>query len=227
MKNNIGWLSTFVLMFFLSACQEKTTGLINPSNYSSPIKVACVGNSITYGYDIEHRDSLSYPAQLQRLLGADWEVRNFGVSGRTLLSKGDYPYINEDAFEEAKAFLPDVVLIKLGTNDSKPQNWAFKNEFLPDYRSLVESFQALNPKVVVVLLKAVPAFSARWDINDSIINNYANLMIESLAKSMDLPLIDLYTPMLEHDELFPDSIHPNAEGAAIIASIIYSELTGK
>ena len=74
------------------------------------IKIACVGNSITFGSGIKDRGSDSYPAVLNRLLGTDkYEVRNFGVSARTLLSKGDHPYINEQAYRDAKAFNPNIV----------------------------------------------------------------------------------------------------------------------
>ena len=85
------------------------------------IKVACIGNSITFGHGLKKEET--YPVQLQNLLGAEWKVENFGVSGRTLLSHGDFPYIKEKAFLNAKEFAPDVVIIKLGTNDAKPQNW--------------------------------------------------------------------------------------------------------
>jgi lysophospholipase L1-like esterase len=86
------------------------------------IKVACIGNSITYGSGIQDREKYAYPSQLQQMLGRGWEVKNFGISGRTLLKKGDYPYRNEQAFSDAKNFNPDVVIIKLGTNDTKPWN---------------------------------------------------------------------------------------------------------
>ncbi len=66
------------------------------------IKVACVGDSITFGFTIENRDQNSYPAQLGRLLGKNWEVKNFGVIGATLLKKGDMPYWKQKAW----AYLP-------------------------------------------------------------------------------------------------------------------------
>jgi acyl-CoA thioesterase-1 len=89
--------------------------------------VACVGDSITYGAGITDRVNLGYPAQLQRLLrqyDRSWEVRNFGVSGTTLLSRGDLPYIRQTAYDDAQACHPDLVIINLGTNDSKPQKLA-------------------------------------------------------------------------------------------------------
>ena len=79
------------------------------------IKVACVGNSITYGAGISNREKNSYPAQLQYYLGDDYEVRNFGSNGATAQSDGDYPYVRTGVYGESKNFLPDIVLIKLGT----------------------------------------------------------------------------------------------------------------
>lgn len=105
------------------------------------IKVACLGNSITYGATISNREQNSYPAQLQAYLGTAYEVKNFGVSGTTLLSKGDYPYIHTKEFAEARAFLPQIVLIKLGTNDTKPQNWRYKDSFKKDYQNLIDTIR--------------------------------------------------------------------------------------
>src|SRR5687767_13185756 len=101
------------------------------------IKVACIGNSITAG---------GYPTLLQEQLGASWEVRNFGVSGSTLLRNGDHPYNKTQTFAAAKAFNPDVVIIKLGTNDSKPQNWKYAVEYQPNYTQLIRELQALPSK---------------------------------------------------------------------------------
>lgn len=224
--NTIGLLLFLMLANFISATAQNTA-IVNIPNYDHTIKVACVGNSITYGYGIEHRDSLSYPAQLGRLLGNLWEVRNFGVSARTLLSKGDHPYINEQAYVDVKNFKPDIVLIKLGTNDTKPHNWKYKDEFKSDYKALIKSFQVLDSHPVVVLLKAVPAFPDRWGITDSTIRLEVNPMVEELAIELELPFIDLYTPMANHGDLFRDKIHPNSEGAGIIATIIYKKLVGE
>lgn len=220
-------LVLFLLLANFAITTAQNTVIVDTTYYSNVIKVASVGNSITYGYGIAQRDSLSYPAQLGRLLGNKWEVKNYGVSSRTLLSKGDHPYINEKAYIDAKNLQPDVVLIMLGTNDTKPHNWQYKNEFKTDYKALVESFQLLESHPIVVLLKAVPAFPDRWGISDSTIRLEMNPMVAELANEMNLPLIDLYTPMVNHDKLFPDNIHPNAEGAGIMANIIYKKLTGR
>ena len=90
--------------------------------FGQKIKVACVGNSITYGAGIVNREKNSYPAQLQVYLGDKYEVRNFGSNGATAFHEGDYPYVQTEAYKQAIAYSPDIVFIKLGTNDSKPQN---------------------------------------------------------------------------------------------------------
>ena len=92
-------------------------------------KLACVGDSITHGSGTKIPARESYPAQLAGLLGPGWDVRNFGVSGATLLDKGDRPYTRQRLYKAALDFKADVVVILLGTNDSKPQNWKFKEEF--------------------------------------------------------------------------------------------------
>ena len=199
---------------------------IDPANYSLPVKVACIGNSITFGSGISDRSRDSYPAQLGRMLGNHWVVRNFGVGGRTMLKKGDFPYWKEDAYAEAKAFLPDVVIIKLGTNDTKPQNWKFSGEFLANSRAMVRELKSLSSHPVIYLCLPVPAYASRWGINDSIIVHGVIPAIEKLAKEEKLQVIDLYSALSGMEELFPDQIHPNATGAGLMAKIISKHLTG-
>ena len=98
------------------------------------VRVACVGNSITYGARIKNQSHDSYPAVLGRLLGDKYWVKNFGVSARTMLNKGDHPYMKEQAYQQALAFNPNIVVIKLGTNDSKSFNWVYKADFIKIHR---------------------------------------------------------------------------------------------
>ena len=212
------------VLFFLAFSVLVITGFtqpIDPSKYQSPVKVACIGNSITYGSGIDNRPLNSYPAQLQRMLGDKWIVRNFGVGGRTLLKKGDFPFWNEEAYAQAKAFLPDVVIIKLGTNDTKPQNWKFSNEFYYDYKAMIKELKALSSHPIIYVCKPVPVYASRWGINDSIVVHGVIPAVEKLAKEENLPVIDLYTALSGKASLFPDHIHPNAEGAGLMAKTIY------
>ncbi|MDE6651796.1 MAG: sialate O-acetylesterase, partial [Paramuribaculum sp.] len=109
---------------------------------ANPKKVACVGNSITYGYLVEDREQNAYPKQLGNMLGKDYEVGNFGRSGATLLTKGHNPYVKTQQFKDALAFKPDIILVHLGVNDTDPRNWPhYNSEFITDYIALIDSFR--------------------------------------------------------------------------------------
>lgn len=182
------------------------------------IKVACIGNSITYGYGFNNRRS--YPTQLDSLLGNGWEVKNFGVPGATMLRKGDAPYHKQvPTFFDVKDYNPDVVIIKLGTNDSKPENWKYAGDFVNDYDSMIAELNSLSSKPFIIVCTPVPAYSFGWGIRDSVIRVELPLL-EAIAKKHSLKLINLYMPLLNHKEWFPDGIHPNEYGLAEMARII-------
>jgi lysophospholipase L1-like esterase len=197
---------------------------IDPAKHSSPIRVACVGDSITQGSGTKGNP---YPKQLQELLGDSWNVGNFGVSGRTLLRKGDHPYWNEKAYQNALAFKPDVVIIKLGTNDTKPQNFAHEKEFAADLRDLAKSFLDLESKPRVFLCRPVPVVGqGNFRITEE---NLQKLMphIEAVAKELKLGIIDMHAALKDKPQLIPDRVHPNAEGALEMAKTAFTALTGK
>jgi len=186
------------------------------------IRIACVGNSITFGATIENREMNSYPAQLGSLLGNNYEVRNFGKSGSTLLRKGNSPYWNSDQYKQALDFQPDWVFIKLGTNDSKPVNRIFLNEYVQDYKDLVSSFQQLPSHPRVVLLLPTPVFlTDTTTITDSVIKEKILTMVRKVAYDTGCEVINLYNLLIDSPQLFPDKVHPSAAGATLIAKRIY------
>lgn len=133
------------------------------------IKIACIGNSITYGVGTRNPAKDSYPAVLGQMLGDGYEVRNFGVSARTMLMKGDNPYMKEERYRQALDYNPDIVTIKLGTNDTKPQNWRYKSDFKKDMETMIRTLRALPSKPEIYLCYPIPAYAVQWGINDSII----------------------------------------------------------
>ena len=95
---------------------------------------------------------LTYPMKLGQMLGDEYEVKNFGLGGRTLLKKGDYPYTNDNTYNITLNWEPDIIIIKLGTNDSKPHNWStYGKHFVSDYESLIKRYQSLpsNPRILL------------------------------------------------------------------------------
>ena len=194
------------------------------------VKVACVGNSVTWGMTIPDREENCYPAQLQRMLGSGYKVRNFGHSGATLLRHGHRPYVEQKEYQEALDFKADLVVIHLGLNDTDPRNWPeHSEEFNADYIRLIDSFFRVNPKAKIWICLMTPIFDRHPRFESSTRDWYAAIQrhIRQIASTGKTSLIDLHTPLYGRPDLFSDAIHPNAEGAGIIARTVYGALTGK
>jgi lysophospholipase L1-like esterase len=189
------------------------------------LKVACVGDSITAGYALKDPARDAYPAQLARLLGDGFEVRNFGVSAATLMDAGNYTYRDRPAHGEALAWAPEIVVIALGTNDTKVENIAaHPDDFVPSYRGLIARFRAANPAAKFVLCLPPPAFPEAMGIAERVLVAEILPRIRQVATEEKLTLLDLHTPLADDAALFPDKIHPNPEAAGRIARLVYGEV---
>jgi lysophospholipase L1-like esterase len=184
-------------------------------------KVSCVGNSITYGYELSNPSTQSYPGQLQALLGtANWVVGNFGDSGRTMLKAGGYSYWDSQLYKNALASNPNYIVLKLGTNDSKRWLWnSSSSNFKKDYKAMVQSFQNLSSKPEIWICLLIPGEKTDWDIFNSYIKDKVNPKIKEIALEMGLNLIDLYTEMDKNkpEWYLADNVHPSVAGAGVIA----------
>ncbi len=192
---------------------------------AAPIKIACVGDSITEGAGLSSPSTQSYPARLQKLLGTNYNVRNFGVSGRTLLKKGDSPYWKEAAYTNSLKLSPDIVIIQLGTNDSKPQNWRYGTNFVSDYNDLIASYSSLTSAPAIYLCSPCPVYAnGAYDIRPGIVATNIAPLVRQIAGDHSLPVIELQTRLAGHPDLFPDTVHPNSRGMAVMAAIMFSSL---
>ena len=200
-------------------------------------RVACVGNSITEGYGIW--DQKKYPDHLQEMLGDNYKVQNFGVSSMTFANKGpgdNMSYWNTDKFKAALEFNPEVVVIELGTNDSKfftnnciengqPRyNYNYgqyeKEQLYKDYEALLDTFMHLTTSPRVIATLQPYSNNCEWGIMDTAIVNQINPIIEEVATRKGVEIIDLHSQFNTPDWFLADSVHPNATGAKELARII-------
>lgn len=204
------------------------------------IRVACVGDSITYGYGLHDRRANAYPVWLGHWLGTNYDVRNFGVSATTLLHRGDYPYIGRPAYTNALDFKADIVVIDFGANDSKHpndgsiddanavNNWQHKADFIGDYKEMIAAFRHANPAANIFICYPTPDFPGCWGINGKTIHDEVIPLIRTVADETGVRVIDLYSPFGGRAHLFlPDTVHPNDKGAKRLAAEIFHALTGR
>lgn len=216
-----------------SQVRAKVTGAVPANSRGTDLdvlKIACVGDSITRGTFVWRRKTRSYPAQLQTMLGEGFCVRNFGVNGHAVQQTADRPYWSSEAFTLGSAFQPDVVLIMLGTNDSRGDNWQGVDPFAADYRKLTAHYRSLESNPHVWLLTPPALFrlgrsaKVRYGMAESAIQEMCGA-IESLARELGCGFIDIHRVTACHPEAFRfDGVHPGAEGAALIAHAILEAL---
>ena len=199
------------------------------SALSVPVRVACVGDSITAGARIRDR-SQKYPAQLAALLGESYDVRNFGVNGATLLKKGK-SYRRQEAFQEATAYDPDIVIVLLGTNDTKPQTWVYKDDFEADCPSMIDHFEKLPSHPRILVCYPVPIYPNSQRVEkvsrNTPIREVILPLIDKVAHETGVQVVDLHSILSNKTEMFPDHLHPNADGARLIAETIKAAIIRK
>ena len=200
------------------------------------IRVACVGDSITYGHGVKNWYNNNYPTVLQDLLGDKYHVANFGVSGSTLSPNGDQPYIERDQYQQSLDYKPDILVLMLGTNDSKPENWTNEAQFLSHLDSLINSYVEVNPDVKIYLCTPAAAFFpegqtegiTNYDIQPLVVEKIANYVkgyaFLNLLKIENI--VDIYDLTANHPEWFEaDNVHPSVDGAKAIAVEVYTKIT--
>lgn len=212
------YLSLFLGLSFTASAKSK-----------GPIRVACIGNSITYGYGLADREHEAYPVLLQQKLGAKYQVENFGKSGATLLARGHRPYFQQEEYKKALAFRPDIAVIHLGVNDTDPRNWPnYQDEFIPDYHHLIDTLRAVNPQVRILIARTTPigVEHPRFESGTRDWQLQIQQAIEQVAKSADVELIDFHTPLYPYPHYFPDAVHPIAAGMHFLAETAYQAISG-
>ena len=189
-------------------------------------RVACIGDSITWGFTLLNPWKQSYPAQLQGLLGDGYEVGNFGYNDASARFDADTPYVRKGVYRKSLEWNPDIVLLMLGTNDTKKRNWD-PAVFRKDYRRLVESYRSLpsNPRVILIapirifLVKGIALLGVYPDTMETGVR----LAIREVGGEMGLQVVDLVDVFQDSSRCF-DGVHPQREGTRMIAEKIYESV---
>ena len=205
---------------------------INPGYKEGQIKVACVGDSVTYGHSISPWKKNNYPALLGSMMGEEYHVCNFGVSGSTVQDSGDQPYTATGAYTQSLDYDADVLVFMMGSNDSKPENWQGEEKFIEAYNKLLDTYLQ-NDKAPAVYLCTVPTANfpegvteglTNYDIQPQYVEAVADIVRE-IAKERNLPLIEINNLTENRRDLFgKDNVHPNNDGAKAIAQEVFENI---
>jgi lysophospholipase L1-like esterase len=211
-----------LFLFIIPVC-------ISAYSQDHKVRIGTIGNSITHGVVHDDPSTQSYPAQLavmlEEIYGDTVILKNFGLTTTTMLKKGNVSYWDTQHLKDYLAFAPDICVIVLGTNDTKPVNWEVHgDEYLTDYLAMIDTIKQTNPATRFILGYPPPVIEDRGGIRDSVLVNGVMPVIDSVLTLRDAVLVDFYNPLLESGHLFPDKIHPNVEGSAEMAKILLDKI---
>ncbi|WP_239627260.1 GDSL-type esterase/lipase family protein [Paenibacillus sp. H1-7] len=213
-KKAMMWMALFLLVL-------TSSGLYETANAAVPLKVAFIGDSITYGIGTSNAATMSYPVKTGQLLGSGYEIRNYGVSSSTMLKQGNKPYWNQQQYTDSKNWNPDIVVIMLGTNDSKPLNWVYKDEFVSNMKEMINSYKSLPSQPKVYINTSPKVYNDGLSgITDVVVSGEVVPKQWQAARETGTPVTDINTVTSGMASNFPDDVHPNDAGAQVIANAV-------
>lgn len=191
------------------------------------LRVACVGDELTFGTGVEDREDNCYPVQLQKYLEEaekKYRIGNFGVEGATVQKKSSKPYTKEERYESSTEYKANLVVVMFGTNDTTEENWTDLDTFTKDYQALVQSYQELKgkPEVWLVTPPAIQSDgSAQMEERVKCLEEIRNA-ISAYGKEKKLTVLDLYSYSQEHltEWYQDDGVRFNKAGALAVAQMI-------
>ncbi|MFI3330245.1 MAG: GDSL-type esterase/lipase family protein [Rikenellaceae bacterium] len=181
----------------------------------APMRVACIGDSVTMGYGLANAKEDAYPSQLGRLLGENYLIKTFGELGTTVVTE-DYSHIcHSPEFPRMLEFAPDVITICLGSYDSKDRYRSTAKFFERDYIALIENIKEVLPDAKIIVMSP-PKYHLKGE-DDYLATNIIPIL-KKVAGQYNLQFVDVY-PIFENDdkELLSYGVHPTAKGAGLIA----------
>lgn len=193
-------------------------------SYIRPMKIVCLGDSITSGFKLPAPEKSSFPSQLEKMSGNKWKITNAGMTGATALKEGDISIWTSPAFSLIEKIQPDVVVLMLGSNDTKDINWPHISSFEIDYCNIVRHIkqQPVHPELLLCSVPPVEGFNL-FGISDDRVTELSGL-VRKIAKATNTQYVDVTSSLRGKPEKFIDGLHPNKEGAKIIANILMKSI---
>ena len=220
-KNTFAIIAFIVLSLLATACGTETGKMKNqkpkdaskiPPTSSNKPKIIAFGDSLTAGFGLSEKES--YPFLLQQRLNAEgynYEVINAGVSGDT--SQGGLERIDWSLEQENV----QILILELGANDLLRGLSPAKMK-----KNLAEIIKKAQSKKVQVLLcgmLAPPNMGAKYQ--QEFVSAFPDLADEHQVEFMPFILEGI---ALDKKLNQADGIHPNADGAKILAENVYKAL---
>ncbi|MCQ2388622.1 MAG: GDSL-type esterase/lipase family protein [Kiritimatiellae bacterium] len=244
-------IGTFLLAAVLTVSDEGLTAAegVSRTERTDKVRVACIGDSITWGYAMTNRVAECYPAQLQRLLGPGYDVRNFGDPGAGVYSQ---PKANPSGWTEhtwrsgangaaAYAFEPDIVVSNLGINDSGSYLYEFtydekgrpKTEpglFRREYEELLRAFGKGGKLPRIIMWTRLGPIGKSHPAKGSPNPFVMERDLRAVAEAVGAEQLDMYTPLLPYAEtpdFAADGVHPEGGAQRVIAEITAKRILRK
>ena len=225
-------LLTLLLLAPTAACSENdktTNGPAAPektevTRMAPPVRIVCVGNSITEGFGNTSQDK-AWPGQLGHLLGKGYAVVNCGVSGTTMFKNSDASYWETDRFVQAHEADPQILIMALGTNDADPWRWnRWKGEFKSDYLDMVQTFRQGGKDPIIYVCLPPPLYGPDKQPQNTVVEEELIPLLREIAEEINAEVIDYHQPLLDAADCFPDNVHPDDKGAARMAQIAFDKI---
>ena len=228
--NHFNAAGVYELKGTIQNSNEPIKAIINVFPRDKQVKIAAVGASITYGFGVSSVSKYSYSAQMNIRLGEGYLVNNYGVTGRTVMTNTSAPYVKNTKYNQSLAFNPDAVCILMGSNDTRSANWKNSDRFISDYINLITSYKHLSSNPIIYI--CTPPAILRDGTYGMSIANYNELVkkIKQVSEEMkvyNVSFIDIEKALNGSNQFFPDKVHPNNEGTALMANNILRAMKGK
>lgn len=207
------------------------------SSTDKKLRIAFVGDSITYGYLTDDPSTQSYPSQLSEMFNGRYTIGNFGKNAAYVLDANskynvktdqkDRSYRNTEEYSKSLEYDADIVVIMLGVNDIRSIYGIeeAKQEFVNSLADLATEYVNLDTVQKVYIATSVPCHVDTLFINEMSNGELQDLQKQA-AEECNIDIIDVYSFVKDDlqslDYYVEDELHLNVKGQQLIAEAIYN-----